>query len=238
VLLSSSSFLKSGAQGLGSFFKNPPRSVSAFLGGSVDFFQPAGWLAAAMNHPVTIALMTGAALTVATGAVAAEVERGTIDLVLVRPVGRRPFLLGKAVAAIATITAAELGGLIGVILARATIDRMGEIPLADVLRGFLGSWLLYSAFAMVGLLVSTRTSLRGRATGAAVGIVVGGFFVNFIALLIDGLSGLRFVSPFHYFDPGGLLAGQGSWKLLVLPALGLVALGVALASFARRDLTR
>ncbi len=238
VLLSSSSFLSDRRAGFAAFFKNPPKAISAFLGGSVDFFRPQGWLAAGMAHPVTISLLTGSALVVAAGAVATEVERGTIDLVLVRPVGRAPYLLGKAAASLATVTAAEIGGFLGVLVARATVSRIGEIALGDVLTVFLGSWALFSAFAMIALLASTRTGLRGRATGMAVGVVVGGFFLNFMALLIDAISGLRYLSPFHYFDPGELMTGHGRWKLLVLAAAGAVALVAAVGSFARRDLTR
>lgn len=238
VLLSSSSFLDDQRAGFSEFLKDPPKAIGAFMGGSVDFFTPQGWLSAAVAHPITIALLTGAALVVAAGAVATEVERGTIDLVLVRPVGRRPFLLGKAGAALLNVTAVEIGGFLGVLLARATIGRVGELALGQIARVFLGSWILFAAFAMIALLVSTRTGLRGRAIGAAVGVVVGSFFLNFIALLIDGISGLRFASPFHYFDAGELIAGTGSWKLLVLLALSLGALTAALASFPRRDLTR
>lgn len=238
VLLSSSSFLSSRQNQFGAFLKNPPKAVSAFLGGNPDFFSPAGWLSAAMIHPLTIAIMTGAALTVSAGAVAAEVERGSIDLELARPVGRRPFLLGKAAASLATVTAVELGGLVGVLVARVTIHRMAEISIGHVMAAFLGSWVLFVSFAMVGLLISARTSLRAKAVGAAVGFVVAGFFANFIALLIDAISSLRFVSPFHYFDPGGFLAGEGLWKLSVLAAMALVALVAAVQWFVNRDLTR
>jgi len=238
VLLSSSSFLSSPQNGFGSFLKNPPKAISAFLGGNADFFSPAGWLSAAMSHPLTIAITTGAALTVSAGAVAAEVERGTIDLELSRPVGRRPFLLGKAAASLATVTAAEVGGFVGVLVARATVHRMSEISIGHVLAAFAGSWVLFASFAMVGLLISARTSLRGRAVGTAVGFIVGGFFANFIALLIDGVSALRFVSPFHYFDPTELLTSRALWKLGVLAGMSLAALAAAVEWFARRDLTR
>jgi beta-exotoxin I transport system permease protein len=95
VLDASSSFTKE-APNL-PFFQSPPKALTAFLGGTADFFRAAGWLSAGMSHPVILSLLTSSALLVAAGSVA-EVERGTIDLVLVRPVGRVPFLLAKALA--------------------------------------------------------------------------------------------------------------------------------------------
>ncbi len=237
VLLASSSFTRQ-APNL-PFFQSPPKAMTAFLGGSADFFHAAGWLSTGMTHPVTLSLLTSSALLVAAGSVATEVERGTIDLVLARPVGRVPFLLAKALASVVAVTAAEAGGLVGVLLARQTIGGVRELAAGSVLRAFTGSWLLFVGVAMVGMLVSARSSLRGRAIGVTVGIVVAWFFMNFIALLIDGISGLRYASPFHYFQPTDLLAGKASaGDLLVLAAVAALALLWATAWFTRRDLTR
>ncbi len=237
VLLSSSSFLGRGSAFQG-FLRSPPKGITALLGGSVDFFHPAGWLATSMLHPITISLLTAAGVSVAANAVATEVERGTIDLVLTRPVGRQPYLLGKALAAVLAVSAVEAAGLVGVLIAKASISKMAGLPIAGALVAFAGSWALFVAFAMLALLVSTRTSLRSRATGTAVGIVVASFFANFIALLIDGVSWLRFASPFHYFDASSLIAKQSLNGPPVLGGLAVAACAVAVATFARRDLTR
>jgi ABC-2 type transport system permease protein len=236
VLLASSSFTKQ-APNI-PFFQTPPKAMTAFLGGSADFFHAAGWLSTGMTHPVTLSLLTSSALLVAAGSVATEVERGTIDLVLARPVGRLAFLLAKALASVVAVTAAEAGGLAGVLIARQTISGVRALSAGSALRAFTGSWLLFVGVAMVGMLVSARSSLRGRAIGVTVGIVVAWFFMNFIALLIDGISGLRYASPFHYFQPADLLAGKASGgDLLVLAAVAAVALLWAAAWFTRRDLT-
>jgi beta-exotoxin I transport system permease protein len=237
VLLASSSFTTEAPNF--PFFQSPPKALTAFLGGSADFFHAAGWLSTGMTHPVMLALLTSSALLVAAGSVATEVERGTIDLVLVRPVGRVPFLLAKALASIVAVTAAEVGGLVGVLLARQTIGGVRELSTWSVLRALTGSWLLFVGVAMIAMLVSARSSLRGRAIGVTVGIVVAWFFANFIALLIDGISGLRYASPFHYFQPADLIAGKASGRdLLILAAVAAVALLGASISFIRRDLTR
>ena len=237
VLLASSSFTKEAPNF--PLFQSPPKALTAFLGGSADFFHAAGWLTAGMTHPVILSLLTSSALLVAAGSVATEVERGTIDLVLVRPVGRVPFLLAKALASIVAVTVAEAGGVAGVLIARQTIAGVRQLSTGSVLRAFTGSWVLFVGIAMVGMLVSARSSLRGRAIGVSVGIVVAWFFMNFIALLIDGISGLRYASPFHYFRPADLLAGKASGgDLLILAAVPAVALLAAAIVFTRRDLTR
>jgi ABC-2 type transport system permease protein len=243
VLLASSAFLGDAPQqafeNAPEFFTQPPEAVEAFLGGSVDFLSPQGWVASAMTHPITLAIFTGAALSVAAGAVAAEVERGTVDLVLSRPVGRVPFLLGKAAATLAAVTAPEAGAAAGVLVATLTVERVNELTAADLWRPFLGSWLLFVALGMVGLLISARSSLRSRAIGMTVAIIVVWYFVNFIALLIDEISAARYASPFHYFRAADFLTGEPiATDAAVLAAMATVALSLGLWWFSRRDLTR
>ena len=113
-----------------------------------------------------------------------------------------------------------------------------RLALGDVLVTFLGSWVLFGAFALVAVLISAGSSLRGRAIGATVGIVVASFFANFIALLLDEVSDLRYASPFHYFRPADILEGEAVAELGVLVALGIAAGLLALWRFGRPDLTR
>ncbi len=237
VLLSSSSFLSSGE--VAEVFSQPPKAIEAFLGGSADLLSPEGWLASAMVHPIVMALLVAAGLSVAAGAVATEIERGTIDLVMARPVGRARYLLGKAGAALVSVSAVEAGGLAGVLLARAFVERIDELSVSKILAGFALSWTLFAALAMVGLLVSAGSSLRARAIGVSVGLVVAWFFANFIALLIDGISGLRYASPFHYFRPAEVASdGVVVTDLAILAGLAVAALTLALWRFRRRDLSR
>jgi ABC-2 type transport system permease protein len=242
VLLSSSLFLEDVTQGSGQvpeFFRTPPRAVEAFLGGSADFFSPRGWLSAAFLHPVVLALQTAGAIMVSAGAVAAELERGSLDLVLARPVGRGGFLSAKAAAALVAVTGVHLGALAGVLVARGTVERVDEIPLGDVAVAFAGSWALFAAFAMLALFLSARSSLRARATGGAVGIVVGSFFLNFMALLLDQIEGVRYASPFHYFRPADILSGEPyAFDVGVLLVVAAAASAGAMWWFGRRDLTR
>jgi ABC-2 type transport system permease protein len=188
VLLSSAAFIDDIRQV--PFVQDPPRVFEAFLGGAADFARPSGWLVTGMMHPIVLSLQTAGALTIAAGAVATELERGTLELVLTRPVPRWSFLLAKMTAALTMVTIVQLGGLAGVLIARPTVAGVEQIAVAEVLRAFLGSWVLFAAFAMVATYLSARSSLRGRALGAAVGVVVASFFVNFISLLFDEVEAL------------------------------------------------
>lgn len=236
LLLSSSSFVTD--MSIEGFLRDPPRAIQALMGGSFDFVRPSGWVATGMTHPLTLSMFTASALMISSGAVATEVERGTIDLVLTRPIRRTSFLAGKAAASILAVTFVEAMGLVSALVARVTIDRVDQVTIAELARAFFGSWVLFTGFAMVAVLVSAQSSLRGRAMGLSVGIVILSFFVNFMALLIDELYGLRFLSPFHYFRAVEVMAGDALSSLWVLVALGVAAAVTALITFSNRDIRR
>ena len=238
VLTSSASFL-SGASVDIPFLREPPRAMRALLGGTADFTQPEGWLVTALNHPITLALFTAAALSVAVGGIAGEVERGTIDFILTHPVARAGYALTVAVAAVVVVTIVEASGMVGVLVARLTVEGMDQIDVSGVFRAFLGSWVLFAAIAALATLVSANARLRGRASAVAVGIVILSFFANVAALLLDSLYPLRRLSLFHYLDSSGLVESAAPLPdLLVLAAVAAGGIALAVVSFARRDVVR
>lgn len=222
----------------GGFLRNPPKAVEALTGGSMDFFSPVGWISSAIMHPITLTLQTMAALTMVLS-LPTEAERGTLDLILSRPISRTSYLLSKAGAALLAVFLVQLSGLATVLFARATLGFSGDIAVSGVLRLFTGTLALFLTFAMICLLISARSSLRSRALGMSVGVVVGSFFLNFLGLLFEQVEFIRYLSPFYYLGPSNLMMdSSGLGKLLVLLAAAGAALTGAVAAFRTRDLTR
>lgn len=223
--------------GTGGFFEDPPKAMEALTGGSLDFFSPIGWVSSAIMHPISLTLQTMAALTIAVS-LPTESERGTLDLVLSRPISRVTYLLSKMAAAIVAVAGVQLSGLAILLFARATLPEVDEISVGGTLRMFAGSYSLFLAFSMIGFLISSQSSLRARALGLSVGVVVGSFFLNFLGLLFEGAGFLRYLSPFHYFAPADLLRGEApAYHLAVLVGIAAAALLGALRFFGSRDLT-
>lgn len=220
------------------FLREPPRAIQALSGGSLDFFSPVGWLSSAMMHPISLTLQTIAALTIAVS-VPTEIERGTLDLVLSRPLSRISYLISKVAAAAAAIAMVQLAGLAVVLVARATLEDVDQVGVSGVLRMFAGSFLLFLSLSMVAFLIASRSSLRARAMGLAVGVVVASFFLNFLGLLFEDAGFLRYLSPFHYYSPARQLTGEAPvYHLAVLFGIAAAAALGALKFFSTRDLTR
>jgi ABC-2 type transport system permease protein len=238
VIMASSAGFASDAAHLPKILIHPPRALTALVGGMTDFVSARGWLATGMFHPVVLSLQTIGAFLVASSSGATELERGTLDLVLARPVRRASYLGARAAAGLLILTIVELGGLAGALASRKLVRSAAALPVGSILRAFAGSWILFAAFGAITLWIFARSHLRSRALGASVGVVVAAFFVNFVALLFGSVEWLRFVTPFHYFRAGELLTGGGGLGMLVLAGIAIAFAALALWEFARRDLTR
>jgi ABC-2 type transport system permease protein len=237
VLTASSSFLSDATFNV-PFLRDPPRAMQALFGGSIDFLHAEGWLVTALAHPITLALFTAAALTVP-ATIATEVERGTIDFVLSRPIRRSSYILAITAASLILVTAAHLSALFTTLLARQTISGVHDLSVGGLLRVFLGSWTIFAAISLVAVLISANSSLRSRAVGLSVGIVILSFLINVAALMLDQLYSLRRLSLFHYFQAAKVLDSTSELPDLIVPgAIGLIALLAAVLSFSKRDIVR
>ncbi|MGW2402313.1 ABC transporter permease subunit [Kitasatospora sp. NPDC001664] len=222
--------------------KTPPGAFKAFSGsaGEVSIASYPGLLGAGLVHPFWIAMQLTAIGSLA-AAVAADVESGTLELLMVRPVSRAR-LLGERTAALLLVTlalnlAATLTVAAGVALSP---DLHREVPVTGVfVAGLLGFGF---SLCMTGPALAVSAVARGRAQVIGTVIAFGaiGFALNFVALAWSPASPLRYASPFHYYTPGDALAdGTVPWASLALLCLiGAVGIGAAFALLARRDLAR
>ncbi|MFJ7068247.1 ABC transporter permease subunit [Streptomyces sp. NPDC101115] len=221
--------------------KSPPSAYRAFSGssGDVSIASYAGLLGAGLTHPFWIALQLTAVGSLAAAAVAADVESGTIELVMVRPVTRTRLLAERAAALLlasaALTAAATLTVAVGVALSP-------EIHAEVGIGGVFAAGLMGYGFALCligpALAVSAAGRRRAQVLGAVIAIGAVGFAVNFIALAWEPAAPLRFISPFHYYTPGDALArGAVLWpRLAVLAGVGAAGLLTAHVLLRRRDL--
>ncbi|MGK5544622.1 ABC transporter permease subunit [Streptomyces sp. URMC 127] len=221
--------------------RNPPGAFKAFSGsnGAVSIASYPGLLGAGLTHPFWIALQLTAIGSLAAAAVAADVEAGTVELLMVRPVSRAR-LLAERTGALVLVSlllnaAATLAVAVGVALSP---DLHDAVPL----RGVFAAGLLGFGFALCltgpALAVSAAGRSRAHVVGAVIAFGAVGFAVNFVALAWSKAAPLRFASPFHYYTPADALAhGAVPWgQFAVLVGTSAVGTALAFSLLARRDL--
>ena len=170
------------------------------------------------------------------GSLVRDIERGTIDFVLTRPLSRMRLYIGRVLASLSAVLAFSVASILSAIpiAAIAGIDFIAGNHFKMLVVGFS-----FGA-AIVGLasLAGTLYSERGKTYLATGGVLILMYVFNIIAKLKDGLSGLQYFSLFHYLDASSVLAqGTMPWSavfaLLYFAVLTIIA-GALI--FQRRDI--
>jgi ABC-2 type transport system permease protein len=185
-------------------------------------------------------LLFGGVLAYAAGAsIARNVEDGTIDLALARPVSRTRLYLEKWAAMLVGMSA-----ILGVSLLTAWADTLifsgATLNWRWFLLGHLELLSLLFFVVGVGLLISAAASAGRTAGGAATGVVVVGYLAQTFGTASDRLAFLKYLGPYFYAPAGQVMVEQrwaGTWQFLVPMGVGLLAGLVGLLVFLRRDIT-
>jgi ABC-2 type transport system permease protein len=213
-------------------FKGPGKVAQAVMGGAgVQFDRPTDFLAVELLHPVVITLACIWAVGRAAGAVAGELDRGTMELLLSQPVPRNRLILAHFLVDCIVIPALCLSIVGGTRVGLAAVGPFAvdysvldkiktpvPIPRGPAVLDVDVSpqpWAVTNLAALmfavsgVTMAISAANRSRWRAMGIAVLVVVGMFVTNVVAQIWDSVGFLRPATLFFYYQPQGIwLAGD------------------------------
>jgi ABC-2 type transport system permease protein len=212
-----------------------PSVFSNFGGG--DIFSLAGAIALGFVHPIAVALVSVFAVGFAAAAVAGERQRGTLEVLLSRPVSRRSVYLTLLVACLVFIGLVVAAQIAGSYTGAVLFGVASEVSVANLALLWLNGILLYAAFASIGLAASVSFDRLGPPLGITLGVVVVMYFMDVLGSLWPDAQVLQPYSLFHYLRARDILVDKAHGLDPVL-LLVVVLAGVAwsLWEFPRRDL--
>lgn len=205
--------------------------------GSGSLFTLPGSITLGFQHPLAIAMVAIFAVGSAATAIAGERARGTLEVLLARPVSRLTLYLSTLLALLTTVLVvlcAILGGMIAGAAIQGLTDELdlGQVPLV-LLNGF-GLW---AAFTTFGLGASVTFDRPGPAIGVSLAYVVINYFFEILGSLWADVAWTQDYSLFHHFDPGAILSGSADpADLLIVSVAAILPVIYAIAVFPRRDL--
>jgi len=212
-----------------------PKQLTNFGGG--DVFSIAGAIALGYVHPISIILVSIFAIGFATSAVAGERQRGTLEVLLARPLSRRGLYVTTLAAVLSFIALILAAASVGTVVGSAIVGVLDELAIDRLPMLWLNGMLLWGGFAAIGLAASVSFDRLTPALGVTVAIVIVMYFLDILGSLWPDAKGLQQYSLFHYLASRDILTGIVSLGgLAILAAVGAVAIGVALVVFPRRDL--
>lgn len=223
------------------FLELVPSSFWTLMNVTPDFlgmFGLAGYLSLGYTHPVFLILTSTMVIWFASRCLAGEMERGSIQFALSRPVSRGRLYVSRLVAVLFVTTLAAAAGPAGMAIGLITARPPGDFTFSHLVITGVAAWLLIWSIAGTSLLWSAVSDTMARAIGTSIGLLVIMYVIDYFAALWDLLKPLEPFSIFAYYEPSASLA-SGSLDLrdaLVLAAVGAAgAIGGAII-FVRRDL--
>jgi ABC-2 type transport system permease protein len=212
-----------------------PKQLTNFGGG--DVFSLGGAVALGYVHPISIILLSIFAIGFTTSAVAGERQRGTLEVLLARPLSRRQVYVTLLLAVLLFIGFVLAAASIGTLVGSAIVGVLGELATDRLPVLWLNGMLLWGSIAAIGLAASVSFDRLTPALGITMAIVVVSYFLDILGSLWPDAAGLQPYSVFHYLTARDILNGvvsTGGFALLAV--VGAVAIAAALVIFPRRDL--
>lgn len=231
-------------------FQGPGKIIQSLLGGEMLRLDHAmDVLSMAYVHPLTQVILCVWAIGRASGAIAGEIDRGTMELLLAQPIRRSQLVLAHLTVDFLTIPVICLsmwaGTGIGAYLVGFTSasDPRLQVDLARFGPALVNVGLLVFAASGITMAVSAAGRFRGKVMGTAVVLALVQFLVNVIGQLWGPLEPLRPFTVFYYYQPQPIIL-QADWaeqavvwqRFAVLAGVGALGYLTALWTFCRRDL--
>jgi ABC-2 type transport system permease protein len=198
-------------------------------------FGLADYLAFTWLHPVFLGLGAAYVVSRASDGLAGEIERGSVYLILSRPVPRWAFVLGKSLEMFVGVGFFVLISWLGMVAGIASTE-LGPLPIDRFFLVALVAWLLFGALGAGALVISSLLSRAGLAGGLGTAWTLIVFVLDVIPAIAG--SALAWLNPWHHYFPQeiaatGRLPAGGMIILLIWCIAGTM---LATALFSRRDL--
>jgi ABC-2 type transport system permease protein len=226
-------FMTQQAQFSGMLDAYPPGLMAAF-GGTADLFSPSGFLNFTYFSYAAV-LLGFLAIAMGSGLLAADEERGRLELLAASPVSRLSIFTARLLAVVVSMALILVLSWLGFVL---TISGTGlaVVGSGKLALPHLELLVLMLFFASLALLLSQLLPSRGAATGLASALLLASYVLYVLLKLDDSLAGLERVSPLHYIKGGYAIEGITITWLLGLLGFALLFTVLAAWRFERRDL--
>lgn len=244
-------------------FQGPGKLIQTLVGGeTINFASALDVLSIGYVHPLTQTILCIWAVGRASGAIAGEIDKGTMELLLAQPLPRYRVVLAHLAVDLVTIPVLCLsiwgGNWLGISWfgqvewdAPTTVSTLRVNP-CRLAPALVNAAALLFAVGGYTMWLSARGRFRGRVLGVAVLVTLLQFLVNVVGQLWDGAAWLRPFTVFFYYQPQKIILEKrwsvdlgAVWNLdrplavngpAVLLVVGLLGYGLALWAFSRRDL--
>jgi len=202
-----------------------------------DPFSLVGAVALGWVHPIAIGMFLLFPLGLGAAAIAGERQRGTLEVILSRPISRRTLFATHLAMLVIIAALTVLAALAGTLAGALAYGVAAELDAGSLVFLAVNTVLLLAALGAVSLAASASFDRLAAPVGIGIAVLLLGYVLEILGSLWPDAAFLQPFSPFHYLRPLKVLGGRGEpADLLVLAAIAIVATAYGLWRFPRRDL--
>ncbi len=189
------------------------------------------------NHPLVVLAVLGWAIARGSGAIAGEIERGTVDLTFSRPISRSTYVGAQVLFMVAGLICMVMALVAGTFLGNLCFAPNAPPSLFDLLKP--GVMVVALGLAVFGYTIplSAIDVVRWRAAVIAAGVTICGLVGIMQAQQYEGWQWIEKISVFWYYRPVPVAVAKEPLAFNTFVLLALFAIGVvcAMGLTARRD---
>lgn len=232
-------------------FAGPGQVIRAMLGGElINLNDSLSILSIGYVHPFMQAVICVWAIGRAAGALAGELDRGTMELLLAQPIPRRQIVLAHLAIDLLVIPGLCVCLIVGTWLGMQVVALPGgAVDLGRFVGPLLNAGALMFAVSGYTMALSALGRYRWRVVSWALGTMLVMFLLNVFGQLWNVLTPARPLTVFFYYQPQMIML-HGQWTaslsgaeggpavnvIVVLLLIGAGGYAAALWTFTRRDL--
>lgn len=226
----------SSGQSINNLMANIPKSLRAVFGFSdLDLTKVSGYYGMLFIYLLLMAtihaVMLGATI------IAKEERDRTSEFLFVKPVSRSRVITAKLLAAFTNIVIFNLATFVSSIILLSKYSD-GEAVNGEISILMAAMFILQVLFMVIGSALAAVKKKPKTAASAAAGILLLTYMLSIVIDLNENIEGLKYFTPFKYFEAKNIMYGGGLDVIFVVISLILILslLAVTYVYYKKRDL--
>ena len=214
-----------------------PEGFMKAFGADPDSFTTVEGFLAAKQYSATWPIMVILLLVALAGTViAGEIEKGSIEISLSRPVSRLKIFFGRYMVGIVGLIVFTFFSVFSLVPLAAIYDV--DIGFSNVLKLSIITFLFGLTVLSLSMLLSAIFSEKNRVYMFVGGFMVIMYILNIVALIKESIDYLKYSSFFHYLDTNGalILDSIGNTSIIVFSTCAIVFTIIGAWWFNKRDI--
>ena len=230
-----SAYAESG-QSINELMSNIPKTLKAILGfGNFDLTKASGFYG--MLYLYLLIMVTIHASMLGANIISKEERDKTTEFLMVRPVSRTKIITSKLLAALVNIL---ILNVVTLILSITIVGKYsnGEAISGGILILMLGMLILQLIFLFIGTGIASISKNPKISASVATTVLLVTFMLSIVIDMNSKLEGLKYITPFKYFDPQNMMYGGGLEPVFVILSFVIIAalVYVTYVFYKKRDL--